>query len=248
MLGYRVNDRREDVQHEDHGRHQAWSEKDRCWTGSPLTQKPRAERRSGGGVWRELSRNVAWQRQGRPQTAFTCLGQRTERGEGGVNRHSTLLPKHTRILLTAHRWTPYECAISIFDLFGVFYKYHACCQVDKSASERLFGLLISETLYVCGPFSTITLSFCLLEIFASEWVYSCQKQIILVTPLLPPPSVPNSTFSCFHEDLIRFHCSYHNKNLCTSYSRGKWFTGVFEWTGSSCVRFRVTCEDVKLEF
>lgn len=50
MLGHRVNNRREDVQHEDHGRHKAWHEKDCCRSGSPLTQKPRAERRSGGGV------------------------------------------------------------------------------------------------------------------------------------------------------------------------------------------------------
>lgn len=50
MLRYRVDDRWEDVQHEDHGCHQAWHETDCRRTGSPLTQKPRTERRPGGGV------------------------------------------------------------------------------------------------------------------------------------------------------------------------------------------------------
>lgn len=52
MLCYRVDDRRELVQHEDHGRHQAWHEKDCRRAGSPRTQKPRAERRPGGGAGR----------------------------------------------------------------------------------------------------------------------------------------------------------------------------------------------------
>lgn len=50
VLGYRVLDRREDVQHEDHGRHQAGHEETRSRTGAPTPQKPRAERRPGGGV------------------------------------------------------------------------------------------------------------------------------------------------------------------------------------------------------
>lgn len=50
VLGHRVLHRREDVQHEDHGRHQAGHEEDRGRTGSPAAQKPRSERRPGGGV------------------------------------------------------------------------------------------------------------------------------------------------------------------------------------------------------
>lgn len=50
MLRHRVDDRREDVQHEDHGRRQARHEKNCSRTGSPVPQKPRAERRPGGGV------------------------------------------------------------------------------------------------------------------------------------------------------------------------------------------------------
>lgn len=50
LLCYRVDDRREDVQHEDHGRHQARHEKNCSRTGSPAAQKPRAERGSRGGV------------------------------------------------------------------------------------------------------------------------------------------------------------------------------------------------------
>jgi len=106
MLGYRVDDRREDVQHEDHRRHQARHEKDCCRAGSPFPQKPRAERGSGGGVWRELSWNVARQRQGCPETAFTCLGRRTrtEWGEITAWQHSPSLPNtHTHTHTQTHR-------------------------------------------------------------------------------------------------------------------------------------------------
>lgn len=75
MLGYRVNNRREDVQHENHGCNQTRPEKNGDGTGSPSAQKPRAERWPSGGVWRELSGCVAWQRQGRPEAALTCLAR-----------------------------------------------------------------------------------------------------------------------------------------------------------------------------
>ena len=123
LLGHRVDDRREDVQHEGHGRHQARHEKNCGRAGAPLPQKPRAERRSGGGVWRELSRHVAWQRQGRPETAFTCLGRRTERGGG---QHEERWPSKRDTLTQGRLWRfadgppTDECAISIFELFVVF--------------------------------------------------------------------------------------------------------------------------------
>ena len=50
LFGDRVHHRREHVQHEDHGRHQAWHEADRGRPGPPSAQDPRAEGRPGGGV------------------------------------------------------------------------------------------------------------------------------------------------------------------------------------------------------
>lgn len=146
MLGYRVNDRREDVQHEDHWRCQARHEKDCGRAGPPLTQKPRAEGGSGGGVWCELSWHAAWERQGRPETAFTNLGEKRQH----ITELNTLTPTHTLTgtVLTGHRWTPcWRMCNLYFWAMWCFYKYHACCRVD--ISERLFGLFM--TFYICGP-------------------------------------------------------------------------------------------------
>lgn len=78
MLGHCFHDRRELVQHEDHRRHQAWHEKDCCWTRPPPPQKPGAKGGSGGGVWCELSWHAARKRKGRPETAFAHLEWRVE--------------------------------------------------------------------------------------------------------------------------------------------------------------------------
>lgn len=128
MLRHRVDDRREDVQHEDHGRRQARHEKNCSRTGSPVPQKPRAERRSGGGVWCELSRVFADKRQRCPETAFTSLG----RNKRGRQSHMTHTYLHTYTLTHTHAQGQFwqftdgpplpngECAISIFELCGVF--------------------------------------------------------------------------------------------------------------------------------
>lgn len=149
MLGYRVDDRREDVQHEDHGRRQARHEKDCRRTGPPLAEEPRAERRPGGGVWRELSRNVARQRQGRLETTFTCLGTKDTDWARRDRRMTSWL---TRVTKQTHKdgsdssqmmhHPSYKCAVSIFEPVGVFfYKYHACCWVDTGEGQS--GLSIS---------------------------------------------------------------------------------------------------------
>lgn len=149
MLRHRVDDRREDVQHEDHGRRQARHEKNCSRTGSPVPQKPRAERRSGGGVWCELSRVFADKRQRCPETAFTSLG----RNKRGRQSHMTHTYLHTYTLTHTHaQWQFWQftdgpplpkwrmCNFYFWAMW-CFYKCHACCQVDTSASERL---LISE--------------------------------------------------------------------------------------------------------
>lgn len=121
MLRHRVVHRREDVSHEDHGRHQAWDEKNRSWARPPLTQKPWTERRSGGRVWCELSRDVAWERQGRAETTLTHIGQEdwdsTPTAWWQLLQSRDTFPARTVL----HRWTPTdECVVSLLELFGVF--------------------------------------------------------------------------------------------------------------------------------
>lgn len=194
MLGYRVNDRWEDVQHEDHRRHQAWHEKDCCRAGSPLPQKPRAERRSGGGVWRELSRDVAWQRQGRPETTLTCLGWRTQTERRGITaRQRSPSSPNTQSHTQGQTWQLTDgpptdgCAISIFELFGVFINTtHAAKLLQVQARDCLGCWYLKVHILHTAR---LTLSFCLLEMFACELVYSCQKY-----PSNPgKPAVPKGT-------------------------------------------------------
>lgn len=83
LFGHRVHNRREYMQHEDHRRHQTRHEEDSGRSGSASAQEPGTERRSCGGVWRELSRESSQQCQGRSETPLTCLrGEETKEGHG----------------------------------------------------------------------------------------------------------------------------------------------------------------------
>lgn len=73
LLSYCFKHRWKDVQHEDHRCHQAWHEKNCCWTGSALAKKPRAEGGSGGRIWCQFSWHTAWKCQGCLETAFTYV-------------------------------------------------------------------------------------------------------------------------------------------------------------------------------
>lgn len=119
MLRHRVLHRREDVSHEDHRRHQARHEENRVWTGPPVTQKPRPERRSGCRVWRELSGHVARERQGRAEAALTHIGQEDEDWASGHFSQETLFPQGQFWQCTDGPPAD-ECAASIFKLFVVF--------------------------------------------------------------------------------------------------------------------------------
>lgn len=129
MLGHRVNNRREDMQHENHGCNQAWPEKNGDGTGSTFAQKPGAEGRPGGGVWRELSGCVAWQRQGRPEAALACL----VRGSS----MTALRPwEETQPLETSCDGTQTDAQpTNVQFLFLSFSNCHACCQTDTSAMK-----------------------------------------------------------------------------------------------------------------
>ena len=116
MLGYRVNNRRQDVQHEDHRRRQARLEKDCGRTGAPLTQEPRAERRSGGGVDVNFPKRCP----ATPRTSWNgiYLLRRKDRDRTRGDNRMTALPslpnKLTRTVWTAHRWTSYELMSSFY--------------------------------------------------------------------------------------------------------------------------------------
>lgn len=147
MLRHRVDDRREDVQHEDHGRRQARHEKNCSRTGSPVPQKPRAERRPGGGVWCELSRVFADKCQRCPETAFTCLG----RNKRGRQSHMTHTHLHTHMHKdssdSSQMDPPFpngECASSIFELCGVFINaMHAAKLIQvRAISERAHFMFV----------------------------------------------------------------------------------------------------------
>lgn len=142
VLGHRVLDRREDVQHEDHGRHQAGHEEDRSRTGSPSTQKPRPERRPGGGVWRELSWRFAWQRQGRAETTLTYVEQRTpkinkirneETAKGGEDARRDFHTGGSDGAQMDPQLMNVQFLFLVFYLF-IFSEYDACCRAETRSA------------------------------------------------------------------------------------------------------------------